>query len=413
MPASTELIERSGDLKGELLEYAIGRRFARAYRQAQERRFGRAPVVEEAELINFLDWFALQERLPGGGTVVEHFVTDHPELTEEERALLLGWRDVVEGIFEVQRRDGEALVVVNLVDELTYRVRSNMGPAIFRQMPRRSFIATRLVPIADEWLLSGMTSVLPAASRAEVYRSTGEFAAQHPELVFRNPEKLALARQLQQEEHRNFIAFFGADLVVLPGHEVAERMRAYGHFRNYQVLDEQGKSAADRSLEAYGVAPPELDFPAPAEFSEAETIGLLSDEVEGHAFLINFAVFEETFANPALAANREHRQAVLGYLHEPSVSPLPFRRLAERDPEQASQVFRRVLKEPGFSWERDGEMLLRRHKASFFARPMLPSITPVSEMQTRAQLAAPETPRPRPDYRPTRRGKKGLRGKRR
>lgn len=412
MPTMTDLVERSGDLKGELIDYALSPRFARAFSQAQKQYF-RMPGSDESGIVNCLDWFALQAPLPDGRTVLEHFAAEHPALTEEERAMLLGWRDVVEGIFEVKRRDGEALVVVNLVDELTYRVRSNMGPAIFRQMPRRSFIATRLVPIADEWLLSGMTSLFPAASRAEVYRTTGEFAAQHPELVFRNPEKLALARQLQQEEHRNFIAFFGADLVVLPGHEVAERMRAYGHFRNYQVLDEQGKSAADRSLEAYGVAPPELDFPAPAELSEAKTVGMLSDEVEGHAFLINFGVFEETFANPALAANREHRQAVLGYLNDPSVSPLPFRRLAERDPERASQVFRRVLKEPGFSWERDGEMLLRSHKASFFARPILPSITPVSEMQTRAQLAAPETPRPRPDYRPTHRGKKGLRGKRR
>jgi hypothetical protein len=53
-------------------------------------------------------------------------------LPEHERELLLGWRDVVEGIFEVHGRDGDALIVENLVDELTYRVSSNMGLSVFQ-----------------------------------------------------------------------------------------------------------------------------------------------------------------------------------------------------------------------------------------------------------------------------------------
>jgi len=40
-------------------------------------------------------------------------------------------------------------------------------------------------------------------------------------------------------------------------------------------------------------------------------------------------------------------------------------------------VFRQVLRRPGFSWERDGEALLRRYKASWFERPVVPSVVPV------------------------------------
>jgi hypothetical protein len=68
---------------------------------------------------------------------------------------------------------------------------------------------------------------------------------------------------------------------------------------------------------------------------------------------------------------------VLGYIKEPSISPLPLRRLAEADPARASRVFRQVLRRPGFSWERDGEALLRRYKASWFERPVVPSVVPV------------------------------------
>ncbi|HEY7068012.1 MAG TPA: hypothetical protein VII06_41555 [Chloroflexota bacterium] len=102
----------------------------------------------------------------------------------------------------------------------------------------------------------------------------------------------------------------------------------------------------------------------------------------------NFGAVAETFAHPERTAQRRYRQAVLGYLKESSISPLPLRRLAERDPERASRVFQRVLKQPDFSWERDGEALLRRYKASYFERPALPSVTPISEALARAQIAA-------------------------
>ena len=130
---SAELVWRSGDRKRELVEFSRGPRFDRAFREAFARRFGEAPEVDEEQFINFLDFFVLQYRLSDGRTVVEHFVAEHPGLPEEERAMLLGWREVVEGIFRVQRRDGDALVTVNLVDELTYRARSKSGSATARR----------------------------------------------------------------------------------------------------------------------------------------------------------------------------------------------------------------------------------------------------------------------------------------
>lgn len=409
MTSISDLVARSVDLKRQLLVYANQPRFDRAVRKALEARFGDTPVADDGELANFLDWFVLEERLKDGRTVVERFVADHPELPDDERAMLLGWRDVVNGVFEVERRDGEALIVVNLVDELTYRVRANVGPAIFSQMPRRSFLIGRLVPVGDEWLLSGASNLLPASSKADVYQMALELASQFPALVFRNPEKLAQARELQREEHRYFVEFFGSDLIVLPGPELVERMQAYDRYRTYEARNAEGKTVAERTREAHGVEPAPLEFPWPDDFVAAESIGMISDELEGLTFLMNFGVVEQTFANPELAADRRHRNAVNNYLKDESIAPLVFRRLAQRDPEHASQVFQRVLKQPRFSWERDGEALLRKHKASFFEHPPLPSIMPVSDRLSRAARATHDQDRPRPDYRPARRRKKGSR----
>src|SRR5919199_2385018 len=153
-----------------------------------------------------------------------------------------------------------------------------------------------------------------------------------------------------------------------------------------------GQSAADRARETYGIEPKVPEIELPADLSEAETVGLLFDEVDGLNFLRDFGRVEETFADPALADEPKHREVVLSYLEDPSISPGVLRRLAERDPQQATQVFRRVLQRPRFSWDRDGEALLRRHKAKYFAHPVLPSVTPVSEPLARAQLTRRKAP---------------------
>jgi hypothetical protein len=391
MPASSQLVRRSGDLKGELVDFARGRRFARTFQQALEQRFGGLVVTDEGEFINFLDWFVLEHRLPSGRTVVEEFTAARPDLAEEERAMLLGWRDVVEGLFEVQLRDGEALVTVNLVDELPYRLRSNVGSGVFSQMPRGSFVLSRLVPVADEWLLSGATNVLPASSAAEARQAALQIAPRYPSLVFRNPERLARGWELQREQRRRFIDFFGSDLVVLPGQELTERMRAFGRFLMYQARDAEGRSVAERARQRYGSVPAVADLGyLPAELVEAATVGVIYDEMEGLHYLANFGLVQETFANPKLAADQEHRRAVVGCLKDASVPPLALRRLVDPDAERASRVLGEVLRRPGFSWERDGEALLRRYKASWFERPALPSVVPVGPA-----LADPDQPAPR------------------
>ncbi len=174
------LAARSVELKRELLEFSQLSRFDRAFQEATAAA-GLGPVVtDEQRLTMVIDHFLLQFRLRNGRTVVEQFVAARSDLPDAEREMLLGWRDVVEGIFEVQRRDGVALVVENLIDELTYRVRSNTGTAVFRQMPRRSYVVTRLVPVGDEWLISGATSVFPARYHAELHRAAAEQAMRSP-----------------------------------------------------------------------------------------------------------------------------------------------------------------------------------------------------------------------------------------
>ncbi|HZN20867.1 MAG TPA: hypothetical protein VFB84_22190 [Micromonosporaceae bacterium] len=380
MATATDLVARSGDLKRELVEYAQQPRYHRVFREVLRTQGADLAGVDEQRLTMFFDHFVLQHRLRNGKTVVEQFVAARPDLPEAERELLLGWRDVVEGVFAVQRREGEALLVENLVDDLTYQVRSNMGPAVFRQVPRRSFLFARLVPIGAEWLISGAITIFPARDRDRVYRAAAELALHQPALVFRNPDKLARGWELQRAERDRFVRFFGTDMVIIPGDQFAEQMRKYQESSHEELL---ATLPARRWPRRRRTPTPVPTFDAGPDMADSETVGVIYDEVEGLSFYAELGLVEAVFADPQLLRQRRYKQHLLDYLDDDTVSPLPFRRLAGRDPAKASVLFQKLLRRPRFDWGRDGESLLRERKAEFFDRPPQPSVTPISDRLTK------------------------------
>ena len=374
------LLDHCSDLKRQLVEFARSRRFSRQFDQAL-RAGSRGKAVDESGFINIIDHFILQRPLSGGRTVVEIFISAHPELAEADRQMLLGWRDVVEGVFEIRERDREAIIAVNLIDELTYRVYSNAGPVALASMEPGCFMIARIVPIGVGWMLSGAQQTFDASQRAAVLQVAAELAAEYPWLVFRNPDKVTQGWELARKQRAIFIEFFGSDLIVVPGPEVASRMNGFLTWYTRRVLEEADSAAS--SLDA-DVAARTPAFSVPGDLASAPDVALAYDEKEGLMFLANFVLVREAFENPGLAADQEHRQAVLGYLKADSISALPFRRLAGTDTARASQLFQHLLRKPSFSWERDGEALLRKHKPWCFGAEAQPPVTPLSSELAKA-----------------------------
>ena len=102
-------------------------------------------------------------------------------------------------------------------------------------------------------------------------------------------------------------------------------------------------------------------------------MGVLSDEIEGLQFLIDYDRADQAVAEPDLAADDPYRGTLRGYLADSSVPPLAFRRLARDHPAAISAAMGRALDRPTFQWERDGEALLREYKPEWFRRPPLPT----------------------------------------
>ena len=201
-PSLASLIERSAELKRALVRFALSPRLER-----QAERFvlesGSDEIPDEGEAIDAIDRFALQHTLPNGKTVLDQFLASRPDLTAADREMLRGWRDPVEGIFEIRRKDRDSLVLLNLLDDLEYRTYSNTGPAAFRPLPKHGFVQARLIPLCpvpDAWLASGSMRAYRKSAAADVAQAALELATKLPELVYRKPEKIKARAQPQRAD---------------------------------------------------------------------------------------------------------------------------------------------------------------------------------------------------------------------
>ncbi|MFE5144367.1 hypothetical protein ACFRDV_43320 [Streptomyces fagopyri] len=120
----------------------------------------------------------------------------------------------------------------------------------------------------------------------------------------------------------------------------------------------------------------------PKDYLEADGVGLIYDETEGLNYYLDFGHLDALFANPDHVRDCTYITLLREYLNDDAVSPLPLRRLVQRHPDGADPVFRVLLRKPGFSWQRDGEELLRSRKKGFTDKELAPSYSVVGERLT-------------------------------
>ena len=360
-------MQRAGQLKGELVNFALSERFASALDELIWDRFPDGVVDDEAIFASVVEDFLFSHRLDGGDRVVERFVADRADLPDEDKALLLGWRDNVQGVFEIRgpyREDG--VIAFNHVDELTYRVRSNMGPDGVAPFTPGMIMIGGVAPVGDEWMISGTPTAFDADHAEQVLAGLPQLVMNHPSRVFRNPDKLAQARHMQHEQRQAFIDLHGGDLIVVPGARVRSTLMGFYRYTYEQAGSKNGPWT-------------EPNLPAlPDEWTTAESVAMIYDSEDGLGFYVDFAAAQQAFANPRLVVRRRYREVISGYLRGEGVSPVPILRLVESHPDTTDRVFQKLLNKPAFSWNRDGQALLHKYKADWYAQPPLPRVMPVT-----------------------------------
>ncbi|MDN3054754.1 hypothetical protein PH213_09415 [Streptomyces sp. SRF1] len=365
-------------MKGQVVAFGQSTRFDRWLTPLLLEAAGPERQLDEGKAIRVIDHFILRYRLPDGSTVVDRFVAGRKDLTTVDREMLLGWRDPVEGIFEIQRKEKDAVVLLNLVDDLEYRTYSNVGRAAFRGMSKGGFLHTCLVPVhsaGGAWLVSGAMTSYPKSSATKIARAALHLATSQPELVFRNPEKLEQGWQRMREDRAAFVEFCGGDELVLPPAEAEDLLNAYYRHRQEAAVAGQPDRVRGRRLS-------DLDLPffeLPRELADAHTIGVIYDQVDGLNFYADYGMLRDLFADPVRASHGQHQDLLRTYLRGESIAPLPICRLATARPETADAVFRKLLRKPGFTWSEHGEALLRRRKPWYYANEPRPGVSVIGD----------------------------------
>jgi len=206
---------------------------------------------------------------------------------------------------------------------------------------------------------------------AQVAQVALELATRLPELVYRNPGKVEQAWQQMRADRAAFIEFFGCDELVLPPAEAEERINAF--YRHRQEAALAARPGRRRPPNIPGVDVPAFELPA--ELADADTIGVIYDEIDGLNFYNEYGMLRELFANPGLASDTGYADVLRGYLRAETIGPLPFRRLAAAYPQTADAVFRKTLRQPHFTWAEHGEALLRRRKPWYYEHEPRPDGT--------------------------------------
>ena len=305
----------------------------------------------------------------GGLPAIGRLLATRRDLTRADQQLLRWWQDdTVRGIFEARPAGTHAVTVLNLIDDLEYHVYGATPDA-------GAFISGMLLPLTTDdeaWLLSGDETGYPAADARAVARLAIDMATREPELVFRNPDKVKQGWEHMRRDRGEFLAFFGGDELVLPTLEAEGRLNAYYKRRQDAALAARGRH---RAVSESG----ETTFVMPEGFFEFDTVGIIYDERDGFVVVPEYGMLRALFADPALAADREHANVLRAYLREDTIPPLPLRRVAAAYPQNTDAVFRKVLGNRGFGWRQHGEGLLRKRKPGYFEAEPLPSVAVLSD----------------------------------
>ncbi|MFD0526071.1 hypothetical protein ACFQ1I_00550 [Kitasatospora arboriphila] len=238
------------------------------------------------------------------------------------------------------------------------------------------FVVGRIVPIVPcpgTWLISGSLAFFRKSDGPEVAEIALRAAVEHPALVFRNPDKLAQGWEQMRREREAFMAYFGTDQLVLPPAEAQNSVNAFTRHRW-----ESARTQSDRHDPAEPF-PQHLSFTLPEDLADADTVGIVYDQVEGMNFYRDYGLLDALFTDPALATSRRHASLLRSYMRDSSITPLPIQRMAAAHPDTVDAVIGKVLRKPGFTWAEHGEAWLRECKADFYQREPLPGVSVVGD----------------------------------
>ena len=380
-------IDRFGDIRKMLVDYfqySLLKRdeiLKKAFLKAARKEYGDPLVIQsENEFHEFTDNFVYSFKFPDNLTVIDRFVSETADLSEKEKATVLGWKDPVAGIFQVKRTLPDGFVAENLINEVDYTIKPTTIPHQFERLATpEAFFRAKIIPVNDnEYIFSGTQEFL-SISEKEVLKLVASIQMKYPELSFRdNEEKIRKGFEFQEKDRELFIEYFGSDEVLTEGKKLPDLAT---EFMDYRL------SKIEKPLPE-GYKPPEMNFPK--ELLKSKDVGIVFDELSGQHYLANYGIILSVFQSPDEVKIQRHKRDILIYLEDQTISPYVLKRLFFRFPQNAEAIIRKILNRPEFILEKDFDSLMDEFKPSFKGKRIYPYMLPMSHKFIEAMRSKPD-----------------------
>ncbi len=381
---SRKQLDRIGDIKGALIKFSTNPEFNEEFNDAKSEYSGEAKRLKDMKeeySASFLDWYVLEWESESGDTFPERFVEAHGDLMSRDvRKMILGWRDVINGIFEIKGKGSDGYHMKNLINEREYMVYPTVSIEDSLSFEIGDFMGARIVPVRDFHTFSGFAVKMPCdgsdKERADIYRTALKIQTRYPLMAFKdNEEKLKKSMELIRKDYDEFVGYFGSDELIGSGREVVQRHQEFLRYLMFEKKDPQtGLSKAEKYKREEGKVYklPWINYPE--TLLKQPDVGMLCDPLEGVTFLEEWSLFVDIFRNPdahtgGWIKKRKVKDVIEGYLESDSISDIPFRKMAEKFPDNFARVIQYVLNWEEFSVDMIDDLIQHYKPETFHKVP--------------------------------------------
>jgi len=366
-----------GDLKAALVKFALGPQNLFFFEQEKKKWVGKKTIKDEDKLIHFTDWFCLEFRKEDGSTIVEAFVNSSPNLSSEDREILLRWRGVFAAMLEVKGYEGDGYKCYNWFNDKNYLVKAttDVDRSVF---PKGMFIITRLVPVNDFHIFSGAQSAYEDIRREKMIEFSRELVKKNFLLaVIDNEERIRRGFEFQEKDHNEFVEYFGANEIIGNGKEVFQKVRKWEKWKICEKIREDGLTLAQKWEGKNGKPYILPEYSLPKWLLKSKDVGAVYDKRQGISYYPDYGRFLGIFINPMEKTVGMNRKFLEEWLQSEDIPPHLFERAAEKYPEAFCFVMKTHFKRPRFLLPEDLNQLLMKYKKLLLEEPVYPSIIPL------------------------------------
>lgn len=326
-------------------------------------------------------------------SVLDYFLESRPDLSAEDRTIIMGWSKGFIGLFEVTECTSDRIGVMNWLTEKEYNVLLQNIPQDrnISRVKMGEMILTRILPIGNDWMFSGPVVLLGKLGKPKLAVAIGNFKKYHKNYLYGDaPELLEEAWQSVEHYHQEFVDYFGNDEITLSGHQLERKLAEFQTRMTQQKLSASGldgeKSIGELADEA-GISREEIAETAsamgvnekiatnlienqkvskmkmptielPKHLRSAEQVSILTHPRWGQVMVSTYQHLTLALEASDQPPSPEAESFVHQCLKNLEFKPFVWHQLAQKYPRQLEKFLQDTLDRPKLSLEQDLDQVL-------------------------------------------------------